>query len=90
MATATEAASMVVSPNPTANTLNINYHLPQQFPFAVFELYNNIGQKVLYKITTQTNTQISLSVADIPSGIYFYRFANNNNLIANGKVVIVH
>lgn len=90
MATATEAASMVVSPNPTANTLNISYHLPPQFPFAVFELYNNIGQKVLYKITTQTNTQISLSVADIPSGIYFYRFANNNNLIANGKVVIVH
>jgi hypothetical protein len=82
--------AFVVSPNPANNNFTLSYQLPPNIAFGVLELYNTLGQKVLYKQAPQTRTEISVSVAQLPAGVYLYRFVTINGEAASGKIVVQH
>lgn len=84
----TKASHIQVYPNPTNNNFTLSYQLPPNIAFGVLELYNTLGQKVLYKQAPQALTKISVSVAHLPAGVYLYRFVTINGEAASGKIIV--
>lgn len=58
-------------PNPATNVLNISCDICEN---SSIEILNNLGQKVL-----QTNYADKISIADLPSGIYFLKLSDKLN-----------
>ena len=78
-----------ISSNPTSNNnFVLHYQLPPHIAFGVIELYNTLGQKVLYKQAPQALRQINVSVADLPAGVYLYRFVTIEGEMASGKIIV--
>ncbi len=84
----TKASHIQVYPNPTNNNFTLSYQLPPNIAFGVLELYNTLGQKVLYKQAPQALTKISVSVAHLPAGVYLYRFVTINGVVASGEIIV--
>ncbi len=76
-----------VFPNPANQQLNIIYH-SLSHPNATFVLYDMLGQQVLSQPITALNTT-TLNTSTLPVGVYTYQlWANKNEILQKGKVVV--
>lgn len=71
-------------PNPSSS--NVTIQLADEVPNPVLMIYDIAGTLVLQ--TTFTGEQIVLDRSDLPSGMYFYRVLNNNDLVGSGKIIM--
>jgi len=78
--------SLYLYPNPANDLVTLRFTEINNTAF--FRLYNYLGQGV-YKTTWRTNgeAQFTLSVADLPPGVYIYMMDDGNTL-KSGKLVI--
>jgi hypothetical protein len=65
-----------IYPNPTNGILHIQLGTIDD---AKLEIYNSIGEKVLWDVIKNVETQISLD--NIKAGVYFLRIVNGNNIL---------
>lgn len=72
----------LVYPNPVSDELFISF--PATFTEARISFYNALGQIVFEKSIQNTDT--SLSLENINSGIYFYKI-NRNSFVQTGKII---
>lgn len=86
-----DVESIQAYPNPTSETLNINFKLTDDADVKV-EMYDITGNLVrsseLGRVTS-TSSSTSLNVIDLTSGMYFVRIEAGNN-IATRKVQVVN
>lgn len=79
---------LLIYPNPATNQLTVNYQV-EPTDVAVFEIYNLVGERVIFTtLNASANTQV-FSVADLNSGVYFYKYSINNQMIKASKLIIV-
>jgi hypothetical protein len=71
-----------VYPNPVLENLHIQLHKLEVG--ATVQIYNTNGTQVLYK--RLTNTMEQLSVKALPSGIYYVKVVNGNNVVTEKMV----
>lgn len=65
-------------PNPTHNSINISYNLPQNCKTANLYLYNS-ENKLIRKFNINSNSnKIKIKTDNLSSGIYYYRIVGNN------------
>ena len=65
-------------PNPTHNSINILYNLPQNCKTANLFLYNS-ENKLIRKFNINNNSnKIKIKTDNLSSGIYYYRIVGNN------------
>jgi hypothetical protein len=70
-------------PNPALNKINIKVDIDQYSSNTILGLYNQYGQKIksIYIEPSQIWTNISFSLEELPSGIYFIRLDNGMQII---------
>lgn len=74
----------IVFPNPASNELNIDFHSTQK---GNLELYSIFGEKIRnYEIKNGMN---KIQIADIESGIYFYKIKNAEELFSADKIMVI-
>lgn len=78
-----------VYPNPAANELNVNLAL-ETGATAVMNLYDMTGRLVRTEQIADQSGTVTISVADLPSGIYFCKITSGSELILEQKLVIAH
>lgn len=85
----TEKLSSKVFPNPTNNTITIEYQLPKGTDSGVVKIYSNTAKEIRsYSIGKAFNT-IQLSIGTFASGQYIYRVeAHDGSLISSGKFIV--
>ncbi|MFZ4401440.1 MAG: T9SS type A sorting domain-containing protein [Bacteroidales bacterium] len=71
-----------VFPNPANNSLTFNTGMKQDFNLTVF---NSIGQTVLQKRITVSNT--TLNIHSFKQGVYYYQLINEKGKMISGKFV---
>ena len=64
----------------------VNEELSEKFYDLRFTIYNLLGKEVYSFQLRSTDSQLDLS--ELSGGIYFYKLANNQQQIADGKLVI--
>jgi len=75
-----------VYPNPNNGNMTLEYMLPEN---AVFELYDLLGEKV-YERTLFSGTQREeINTSTLPNGVYYYRVYGKNKNLGKGKVVVI-
>ncbi|MBI5476721.1 MAG: T9SS type A sorting domain-containing protein [Ignavibacteriales bacterium] len=75
-------------PNPFNSATMIQYHIPQR-SFIILDLFDLLGRRVrtIYEGTQEAGShQVSLSMVNLPSGIYYYRLVANN-FVSSKKLV---
>ena len=73
-----------IFPNPASDELNISFK--EVKANTCFILFDITGKEVSkFKIE---NAQQNISLVSIPSGLYYYKAGNENEMMQNGKVVI--
>jgi hypothetical protein len=77
--------SVTISPNPFTDEISINISDVSNRNF-IFNLYDITGKLIInQQFIKSSNNQIKCS--KLSNGMYFYTLANNNMLIAKGKIV---
>jgi len=71
-----------VFPNPTTNTLNIQYNFSKSIQFT---LYNSLGVKIIDKILTNTTSTMNLTA--YANDIYFYKVIADEQVIKSGTII---
>jgi len=71
----------LIFPNPTKDYFSVSF--PNGCNYATISIYNTCGQLVLEK---ETNSNDSISVAGLSSGIYFYKI-KSNSFVQSGKII---
>lgn len=79
----TIADALTIYPNPFTNELKIRKN--QSIGKCEVIIYNVIGEVVLQK--TITETESSIEVKDFVKGVYFYRVMNNGKATQSGKLI---
>jgi hypothetical protein len=80
---------LLIYPNPADQNLSISFN-PDETGTSYLELINDIGQHVM-NMKIVDGPLITISVASLPSGTYFYVIRNTDGKkIKSGKVVIKH
>lgn len=82
----TNTKNMSVYPNPASEVLTID---TRQSVIKSLDIYNIVGVRIDIKENLTTQNLLTIDVADIPSGIYFYSITTANQLL-NGKFTVVH
>jgi subtilisin family serine protease len=72
----------LVYPNPVSTTVSVK--IPNESVNSVFYLYNNLGQKV--QESTISNTNQTINVENLASGMYFYELSTKNKTL-QGKLL---
>ena len=85
----TENNSIRVYPNPAKDYLTIEFFTTNDNKQLVLEIYNAMGVIINSKIINGNNNLTNISLKNIPSGCYNYKIKNNNEVIKNGKLVIL-
>ncbi len=80
VANVTSHSLLSIFPNPTNGTVTISTELNGSF-----ELSDGLGRIVATKTIDRGNT--TLSIEDLPSGVYFYRFSTSGKIQRHGKLV---
>ncbi len=75
--------SVYPNPFPVETTLKIN----RNFKNATLTVYNSFGQQVKQIINISEQT-VTLHRDNLPSGLYFIRLTQGNNIIATNKLII--
>jgi hypothetical protein len=76
--------NFLIYPNPVHDVLHVNLRPDQRVDKVV--LTNIVGQQVK-TVVNRHNTQLSVPVNDLQSGIYFVSFYNNNRLTGVNKLI---
>ena len=76
------APTVSLYPNPSNDLINISFDKDQ---LQKIELYDTTG-KLLFKSDLNTNTY-ALNIANYPSGVYFVRVFNQNNVFVNKQII---
>jgi hypothetical protein len=80
-------------PNPCTQTnVNLQVQLPQNYASGQLYLHNTAGQLVTTKTWSNLaagNHNLTVSVADLPKGIYLYQFIGDNKATVNGKLILM-
>jgi len=74
-----------VYPNPASGYMIVEFN-ELQHQDCKFELYDNIGRKVLERVLKQGKIQYQIQTDKLESGVYFYKLEAGE--IYNGKIVI--
>lgn len=86
----TKGTFLTVFPNPFAEQLSIELNLPESQTQASLEIINAVGQ-VVEKRSLGTLLQgvqtITLDVKQLPAGLYFLRYRNENGAVLMKKVI---
>lgn len=77
-----------VFPNPASDVLNLELNQEAVALETRFSLYNAIGQEI-YHTLLQSSIE-SISLANLPDGLYFYRVSSPSQLIKSGELVVRH
>jgi photosystem II stability/assembly factor-like uncharacterized protein len=80
-----------VHPNPANSTINIRLtkNISQDFRFSLFSLEGRLVYSGNYPGNIGKNTEINVSVQDIPGGLYLYEISTGQ--VSNaGKIAVVH
>lgn len=77
---------LYVYPNPANNIINIEFHRNEYSDSNLFSVINNLGENVFTAILDKPLTTINTSL--MPSGMYFYTFSNDKELLKSGKIII--
>ena len=76
---------ITIYPNPFTQFTMVVLNDAFQINNAELRIYDVVGKEVLLKNISQQTTSIDLGT--LASGIYFYKFVNNNKIIKTGKLV---
>ncbi len=79
------AKAVTIYPNPFTTSINIIINAALQINKAELRIYNVMGTEVMNKMITKQST--TLETNNLPSGIYFYKFMDNDNIIQSGKLI---
>ncbi len=86
-AATTPESYLNVYPNPAKDELTITYQLTGNN--GLFNLYDILGRSLkTIEINTPSGTT-TISVADLPTGIYFYKFTSQGDSDKLGKVTVI-
>jgi len=77
-----------VYPNPVTDVANFNYQLPEGLANATLNVFSCVGNKLKEMNLPVGENNVSVSVSDLPSGIYIYSINNNGRIIATNKFVV--
>jgi hypothetical protein len=82
--------ALSVFPNPVNSAATVNLQVPNGHYAAEITLYNTLGQEVFHNRETVSpgTNQVSLSVAELSSGVYFLK-AECGNAIQLRKMVVM-
>lgn len=83
----TERVEIQVSPNPAEDVLNLEYELTG-INEMMFELFNSSGQRVYNNYLSFREFGLTVNIAHLPSGIYYWRLLSDEGAFTSGKVVI--
>ncbi len=72
-------------PNPAENFINIDYSRE-----GTFTIYDVVGREVKREILLSGMKTRTVSLDGLPTGLYSYRFLDNDGNVANGKLIIQH
>jgi len=86
---ASELTSTIkIYPNPSNGEMAIQYFFPIPTK-AEFSIYDLAGRKMYgHPLSGETN-QLNIVAQDLHDGIYFYKVIANDNMIAQGKIIII-
>jgi TusA-related sulfurtransferase len=82
-----ENAAINAYPNPTNNTLFIQYDL-KKIKNGYLNLYNTLGALVLQQEINSPSGLINLNVSELPKGIYMYQFESASVKSRANKVLV--
>jgi hypothetical protein len=82
------AGDFQIFPNPATDRLTVNYKYTDQEGDAVFQLRNIFGQLVGIHALPKAQSSLSIHLADLSSGLYYYQVQVNGSLRSPGKLVI--
>jgi hypothetical protein len=77
-----------VYPNPTHNTVNVDYNFDVNIDAASVKIVNLLGAVVKEVEMDQNGNKLSMDVSDLTAGIYFYSVVVNNEIFKTKKLVI--
>jgi hypothetical protein len=81
-------SELLAVPNPAQDQVTIHYQLLQGE--AIVQIIDVISGKVQQKANVlSTQTQVTLSVANLATGVYMYQLIKNGNIISTQKLVIM-
>ncbi len=75
-------------PNPANNYVSFNYTLPAGIRSAKLEIHNLLGSVVNEAVITDSRGKLTLSMAGLPEGMYFYTLSAENKSVVAGKLII--
>lgn len=81
------AQGVTVSPNPLSESSIITFRNSRPFQGSTFELFDLTGKKVVTEISVSGNSY-KLNKGDLAPGLYSFRFINQSNVLANGRIVV--
>ena len=76
-------------PNPAINYTSFNYSFPENTIHAQFILRNILGYPIKEIEIDNPKGKLLINTTDIKSGIYFYSFFVDDNLILTKKLIVV-
>jgi len=87
---------LLVYPNPSSGwvTFELSFDNPYgaqdgAIHIKMIKIYNAVGQLVGEYNWQNGNNELQINVNHLPSGVYFYELANNDLVLANGKLSVV-
>ncbi len=79
--------NIAIYPNPASNQVNINFNENYLNENIEICLYNSLGLKVKDISNSGFDKNISFSVEDLPSGIYFIHFEDGKSVISKPVII---
>ena len=74
-------------PNPARSEVQVA--LPAPLPSAgEWRLYGSLGQPVLRRALARGTTEVTISLAGVPPGLYFWEVRREGQRLGSGKVVV--
>ena len=84
--TSDTAFKVELSPNPATTNVEVSYTLPEGMTSATLVMINALGVNVMTVHLDGNNGKTTLSLEELPSGIYFYTIRCGEN-VKSGKLV---
>ncbi|MBA3828636.1 MAG: T9SS type A sorting domain-containing protein [Taibaiella sp.] len=71
-------------PNPTTNTLKIQYHIEDD---CYIDIYDVLGKKITEVELSKSATSLSITTTNWVPGVYYYYVRQQDKIIIHGKIV---
>ena len=84
--TSDTAFKVELSPNPATTNVEVSYTLPEGMTSATLVMTNTLGVNVMTAQLDGNNGETTLSLEELPSGIYYYTIRCGEN-VKTGKLV---